>query len=111
MTTLQATGYRLQATGYRLQVLLLLILVTIMGCGSQASNASLPTVKESTPMLSELRFDGDYLIANRKHAVGIYVEAWGIVSQQDIERFETSCKCDNVRVIELEEFTHEFAPE
>ncbi|XZE18128.1 hypothetical protein SH449x_003412 [Pirellulaceae bacterium SH449] len=31
----------------------------------------------ATTMLSELPFDGDYVFANRNHAVGIYVEAWG----------------------------------
>lgn len=55
-------------------------------------------------MLSELRFDGGYVFANRKHVVGIDVEAWGIASQEDIERLESSCKCINVRVIELNEF-------
>jgi hypothetical protein len=62
-------------------------------------------------MLSEHRFEGGYLIADRKYVVGIDIEAWGIASQQDIERLETSCKCVNVRLIEVEEFTHEFAPE
>jgi hypothetical protein len=75
-----------------------------MGCGFQASHVFSPTVKESKPMLSGLRFDGGYLFANRKHVVGIDVEAWGIASPEDIERLETSCKCVNVSVIELEEF-------
>jgi hypothetical protein len=88
----------------KLQAFLLLILGTIVGCGSQVTNASLANVKESKPMLSELRFDGGYLFANRKHVVGIDVEAWGIASPEDIERLETSCKCVNVRVIELNEF-------
>jgi hypothetical protein len=83
---------------------LLLIFGTFIGCGSQASDASLPTVKESKPMLSELRFDGGYLFADRKHVVGIDVEAWGITSQEDIARLGSSCKCVNVRVIELNEF-------
>lgn len=91
-----------KATGYRR--FLLLILGIIMGCGFQASHVFSPTVKESKPMLSELRFDGGYVFANRKHVVGIDVEAWGIASPEDIERLETSCKCVNVRVMEMNEF-------
>lgn len=55
-------------------------------------------------MLSDLRFDGGYLFANRKHVVGIDVEAWGMNSPEDFERLETSCKCLNVRLIKLEAF-------
>jgi hypothetical protein len=82
----------------------LFILGTILGCGSKVTNASLLSVKDSKPMLSDLRFDGGYLFANRNHVVGIDVDAWGIASPEDIERLETSCKCLNVRVIELEVF-------
>ncbi len=86
------------------RLLCCLSLVCVLGCEGLSTAASTAKLRSSNAKsLSEIRYDGGFVFADRDHVVGIDVSDWALTSVSQVRTIQSSCECVQASLKELEQ--------